>query len=107
MPRHGGLSATTEILEKAQHLLAGSIGTATAEHLVHTSVALTRPRCRKLYQLLDTTGQALQFNRETLQVTLDNIGQAVSVVDSDLRLRAWNRRYVELFDYPPDFRTWG
>ncbi|HPQ26101.1 MAG: PAS-domain containing protein [Chromatiaceae bacterium] len=103
MPRHGSLSATAEILEKAQHLLAGSIGTATAEHLVHTALHSRDPGAEKLYRLLDTTGQALQFNRETLQVTLDNIGQAVSVVDSDLRLRAWNRRYVELFDYPSDF----
>jgi len=56
-----------------------------------------------LYRLLDTAGQALQFNREILQVTLDHIGQAVSVVDIDLRLLAWNRLYLELFEFPPDF----
>lgn len=103
LPRHGGRRATTEMLEKAQRLLAGSIGTATAEHLVHTALRSREPGAENLYQLLDTTGQALQFNREILQVTLDHIGQAVSVVDSDLRLVAWNRLYVDLFDYPADF----
>ena len=94
---------TDEMLKQAQHLLAGSIGTATAEHLIHTAIGSRDSGAGDLYQLLDTTGQALQFNREILQVTLDHIGQAVSVVDSDLKLLAWNRLYVELFDYPPEF----
>lgn len=100
--RFGNAMATAQMLRSAQHLLAGSIGTATAEHLIHTAIR-ARDSGENLYQLLDTTGQALQFNREILQVTLDHIGQAVSVVDSDLRLVAWNRLYTELFDYPTDF----
>ena len=94
---------TDDMLTNAQHLLAGSIGTATAEHLVRTAIRGSDGSAEDIYQLLDTTGQALQFNREILQSTLDHIGQAVSVVDADLKLVAWNRLYVELFDYSPDF----
>lgn len=100
--RSGGNKASDRMLKNAQRLLAGSIGTATAEHLVHSAIRGSDAG-QDLYQLLDTTGQALQFNREILQVTLDHIGQAVSVVDNDLKLVAWNRLYVELFGYPPDF----
>ena len=100
--REGVQKATDGMLKHAQRLLAGSIGSATAEHLVDTAIR-GNGSDEDLYQLLDTTGQALQFNREILQVTLDHIGQAVSVVDSELRLIAWNRLYVALFDYPPDF----
>ena len=100
--RGGNAKATDGMLKNAQRLLAGSIGTATAEHLVETAIRGSGAE-EDLYQLLDTTGQALEFNREILQVTLDHIGQAVSVVDSDLRLVAWNRLYVELFDFPPEF----
>jgi len=103
LSRRGNELADAEMLKQAQRLLAGSIGSATAEHLVHTALHSGDPGSEGLYQLLDTTGQALQFNREILQETLDNIGQAVSVVDSDLRLRAWNRLYTGLFEYPPDF----
>lgn len=34
--------------------------------------------------------------------SLEHLPQGVSVIDADLRLRAWNRRYVELFRYPPE-----
>lgn len=50
--------------------------------------------------LLDEASQELKFNREVLSSTLENISQGVSVVDAQMRLVAWNRRYQELFDYP-------
>ena len=50
--------------------------------------------------LLDRTSQAVQFNRELLESTLDNMSQGVSVVDEDMRLVGWNRRYLELMQYP-------
>jgi PAS domain-containing protein len=50
--------------------------------------------------VLDRTSQELRFNRALLGVTLDNITQAISVVDEDMRLVAWNRPYLELFGYP-------
>ncbi|MEG2981712.1 MAG: PAS-domain containing protein, partial [Stenotrophomonas sp.] len=37
---------------------------------------------------------------EILTTTLENIPHGVSVVDSDMRLVAWNGRYQQLFDYP-------
>lgn len=35
-----------------------------------------------------------------LQSTLDNLRQGVSVFDKDLRLVAWNQRFIELLDLP-------
>src|SRR5699024_4903462 len=40
------------------------------------------------------------FNRDILLSTLENIDQGVSVVDADMRLVAWNNRYMEMFNYP-------
>ena len=51
-------------------------------------------------ELLNRTSQAVQFNRELLESTLDNMSQGVAVVDKDLRLVGWNRRYLELMEYP-------
>jgi signal transduction histidine kinase/CheY-like chemotaxis protein len=51
-------------------------------------------------ELLDRTSQAVQFNRELLESTLDNMSQGVAVVDRGLRLVGWNRRYLELMNYP-------
>ena len=54
-------------------------------------------------RLLDGASQELQFSRELLQAALENISQGVSVVDRDLRLVAWNRQYIRLFNYPAGF----
>jgi signal transduction histidine kinase/CheY-like chemotaxis protein/HAMP domain-containing protein len=44
----------------------------------------------------------IELNRGLLRATLEHLPQGVSVVDADLRLIAWNRRYREIFDYPDD-----
>jgi len=93
-------------IKLAEHLLASSIGGATAEHLIRTAASSSKTE-DELFQLLGTTGEALQFNREILQVAIDNINQGVSVVDRHLCLTAWNRTYVELFDYPDNFLQVG
>src|SRR6201998_3959845 len=37
-----------------------------------------------------------------LQSTLENIGEGISVFDSGRRLIAWNSRFCELLELPPD-----
>jgi PAS domain S-box-containing protein len=54
----------------------------------------------EVVSLLDEASQELRFNRQVLSTTLENISQGVSVVDAEMRLVAWNRRYQELFGYP-------
>ena len=53
---------TCALRKQAQHLLGGSIGTATAEHLVDTAIRSSDTGADNIYQLLDTAGQALQFS---------------------------------------------
>src|SRR5690606_28643078 len=50
--------------------------------------------------IVGEASQDLRFNQRVLEAALENMSQGISVVDSDLRLVAWNRRYLELFDYP-------
>ena len=40
--------------------------------------------------------------QELLEATVENLGQGVSVVDGDLRVVMFNRRFLELLDFPPD-----
>ena len=37
-----------------------------------------------------------------LQAGLDHIDQGISVIDRDLRLVGWNRRFIELMDFPSE-----
>lgn len=48
----------------------------------------------------DDAVEEVRFNRELLRTTIDNLSQGVSVVDDDLRLLAWNAKFIELFRLP-------
>ena len=50
--------------------------------------------------IVGEASQDLRFNQRLLEAALENMSQGISVVDRDLRLVAWNRRYQELFGYP-------
>jgi len=53
-------------------------------------------------EALATLIHEIEFNRGLIRATLEHLPQGVSVVDANLRLVAWNRRYMEMFDYPSD-----
>src|SRR4249919_41905 len=50
--------------------------------------------------IVDTAAQDFRFNQRVLEAALQNMSQGISVVDAQLRLVAWNRRYAELFGFP-------
>jgi len=44
--------------------------------------------------------QALALKSEVLRGTLEHMDQGISMVDAELRMVAWNRRFLELLDFP-------
>lgn len=85
-----------------EQLLAASIGTATARSLLSTALHDNGMGIAEIAGLLDHASQWQRFNQALLATMMDHIAQGVSVVDAELKLVAWNRRYLELFDYPSD-----
>ena len=79
-----------------------SIGSASARTVLTTALHHRGLGPDAVLELLDKTSQAVQFNRELLEATLDNMLQGVAVIDPNLRLVGWNRAYLELMDYPED-----
>jgi Na+/proline symporter/nitrogen-specific signal transduction histidine kinase len=91
------------ILARIERELAAVIGSAASRILLE---AITQQPSVPLAQVVTWATQASQlykFNRELLQASVENIPQGISVIDADLRLVAWNRRYLELFRYPSGF----
>lgn len=86
---------------RAERLIAGVVGAPSARALVASALAGERLGPEDVARMLDASGQSLQFSKSLLAATLENIDPGVSVIDDDLRLIAWNSRYIELFDYPP------
>lgn len=83
-----------------ERLLAGALGATSARLVLTSALRGTGMEVDEVATLLDETSQELRFNRELLQATLQNMAQGIAVVDPELRLVAWNRRYLELFRYP-------
>ena len=97
-----GALATPATIQFCERLLAGSIGSASARTVLTTALHHRGLGPDAVLELLDKTSQAVQFNRELLEATLDNMPQGVAVIDPNLRLVGWNRAYLELMDYPDD-----
>lgn len=89
------------LLQFAEQRLAGVVGSASARLMLASGLRQRDLALEDMVRLLDRTADAVQFNRNVLQAALENIDQGISVVDQDLRLVAWNTRYLEVFEYPP------
>ena len=95
-----GALADRSWIQFTERLLAAAIGAASSRLVMTSTLRGTGMELAEVMAVLDEAGQELRFNREILSSTLENIDPGVSVVDPEMRLVAWNRRYQELFDYP-------
>ncbi|HYH19747.1 MAG TPA: PAS domain-containing hybrid sensor histidine kinase/response regulator [Azospirillum sp.] len=96
-----GEGVDLHLIRHTERLLASAIGAGSAR-LVMASV-LERRSLGKVnaLQLLDDATAAIQYNRDLLQTTIDNVVQGIAVFDKNLRLVCWNRRLRKLLDLPP------
>ena len=94
---------TPAVARAIERRLAGAVGATSARGVIAAALSEGARGPDDVTRLLDEAAQAVQFNRELLQATLDNMSQAVSVVDADLRLIAWNAPYLKLFHFPQGF----
>tara|TARA_R110001599_G_scaffold86669_2_gene232249 strand:- start:5493 stop:8975 length:3483 start_codon:yes stop_codon:yes gene_type:complete len=84
----------------SERLLAGVLGASSARAVVKTAIEGRDMQFDDVVRIVDEATEVLQFNRGLLQGAIENISQGISVVDRELRLVAWNRRYVDMFEYP-------
>ena len=80
--------------------LAGVIGGPSAKLLLDSAKRRRHALLNDVVDIVDEASELLRFNRSLLQATIQNVEQGISVVDKDLKVVAWNRRYIEMFDYP-------
>ena len=94
--------ADRDLLRFTEHLLAGALGASSARLLLASTLRGRDMQPEDVIRLLDESSHAIVFSQERLRATLEHLAQGVSVVDKDLQLVAWNHRYLELFNYPPE-----
>ncbi len=95
-----GEAADRALIQYTERLLASAVGAANARRILIGALSGSGLDLAEAMALMDEASQELRFNRELLSTTLENVSQGISVVDAQMQLVAWNRRYLELFDYP-------
>ncbi|AMB85912.1 hybrid sensor histidine kinase/response regulator [Pseudomonas agarici] len=93
-------NADSNWIAHTERLLAGVLGASSTRAVVKAAIEGREMQLEDVVRIADEASEVLQFNRALLQGAIENITQGISVVDQSLKLVAWNRRYLELFNYP-------
>ncbi len=93
-------SANPALMQAVERSLAAVVGGASMRLLLQASSKHAQLPIDTVARFVDEASQVFQFNQALLHATIDNISMGISVVDADLRIIAWNQRYLQLFDYP-------
>lgn len=104
---HGGEQAGMDVIRFSEQLLASAVGSSSARLILSLQFRRNDRESKNAFRLLDDATEALQHNRDLLQIALDQMEQGITVFDKDFRLICWNRQYRALFDLPDDMGQVG
>lgn len=99
--------ADVSTIRFAEQLLASAVGSSSARLVLSLLFQRNDQSARNAFRLLDDASEALQHNRDLLQIALDQMAQGITVFDKNYQLTCWNRQYRTLFDLPADFGQVG
>jgi len=94
-------------LGRVERELAAVVGASSARLLLDALRRPSGPAPEQVVAVVDEATQGLRAQQQLLGVALEHMSQGLSVVDRELRLVVWNRRYRELFDYPAELLQVG
>lgn len=96
-----------QILSFCERALGGVIGSSSARALVNSVAEGKKLDFSEVINFFDGTTQAMQFNMTALLTSLESMEQGISVIDKNLNLVAWNKRYTQLYEYPDEYLAVG
>ena len=104
---NGNEQAGMDVIRFSEQLLASAVGSSSARLILSLLFKRGDSASKDTFQLLDDATEALQHNRDLLQIALDQMEQGITVFDQDFRLTCWNRQYRLLFDLPDEMGQVG
>lgn len=96
----GGQKVSSGLLDAAEHALAGIVGVASARAMLVGVTTGKYLAVEDVVNMFEETTKALRFNQDMIVASFETISSAISVVNAELQLVSWNRRYEEMFDIP-------
>ena len=101
--RHSTLSdsiASGELIDAAEHALAGVVGVTSAIRLLDTLDNKTHLEVEDVVNIFEETSRAFRFNQDMIVASFESMSSAISVMDAQFRLVSWNANYEKMFRYP-------
>lgn len=94
--------ASPALIAHTERVLAEVCGVSSARLVLRSALQGRHMQLEEVAIIVDEASELLDFSRGLLQGAIEHINQGISVVDKQLRLVAWNQRYVDLFNFPPE-----
>lgn len=95
--------ADSQLVSQTEKVLSAAIGAPSARVVLLSIFKEKGIHVDDVISLLSSTSQALKFNRQLIELTMDNISQGISVSDPEQNIVAWNDSYERLMNYPKGF----
>ncbi|WP_260261247.1 hybrid sensor histidine kinase/response regulator [Vibrio intestinalis] len=92
--------APSSLIRHTERVLAGVFGASSAKLVLTSALQGRNMQLEEVATIVDEASELYDFSRGLLQGAIEHIGQGIAVVDKQLRLVAWNQRYLELFVFP-------
>lgn len=91
-----------KLIEFTERLLASVMGSSSSRLVISSALQGKEIALDQIALLIEEAStQGARFSHSLLQSAIENSAEGISIIDSDLNLVAWNKRYLELFSYPP------
>lgn len=99
----GNSAYNQALLQHTENTLASVMGASSARLVLSSALDGRDIALDELALLVEeASSEREQFSNNLLHSAIENAGEGISIVDNQLKLVAWNKKYLDLFDYPPE-----
>ncbi|WP_432455903.1 PAS domain-containing hybrid sensor histidine kinase/response regulator [Agarivorans sp. QJM3NY_29] len=92
--------APVELIAETERMLGGVFGSSSARLVLGSVLQGKQVQLEEFASIAEEASGLLQYNKHLLQGAIEHIDQGIAIVDIELKLVSWNRRYTELFEFP-------
>ncbi|MEW6989742.1 PAS-domain containing protein [Colwelliaceae bacterium 6441] len=100
----GAVGYNQSLIQHTEKTLASVMGASSARLVLSSALDGRDIALDDLAVLVeDASNQKLQYSENLLQSAIENASEGISIVDKELNLVAWNKKYIDLFKYPKEY----
>ena len=97
----GNVPYNQMLLQHTENTLASVMGSSSARLVLSSAIDGRDIALDEIALLVeDASSQRQQYSENLLQSAIENASEGISIVDHDLNLVAWNKKYLDIFNYP-------